>query len=85
MLERVPQAFRPERPANEPPVLLHDDYLYVFSRIFKAMTRDWDEEEAAATVEAEWQHDRRGLDNISVRTTTPPLGASHRAPPSFTL
>ena len=50
--------------ATEDAQLTHDAYIAVIMKIFKALTDDWDEADAKATAEGEWDHDRKGFDHL---------------------
>lgn len=52
------------RPKDVEPKLMHDEYVAIMKRVFKAMTKEWDDDDASETIEGEWESDRRGLDNI---------------------
>ena len=53
----------PELPS--PPSLDEAQYTIIMKKIFKAMVERWDEEEAATTAGEDWEHDRRGQNNLS--------------------
>ena len=44
--------------------LNHDAYIRIMMKVYKAMSAAWDADEALATVEEEWENDRRGLDYL---------------------
>lgn len=61
------RSLKAERPADSEEselALMHDAYVQIMCKIFKAMVEPWDEEDALATAESEWENDRRGLDHL---------------------
>lgn len=65
------------------PVLDHAGYVVVMKKIFKAMTEHWDETEAEAIAETEWDNDRRGLNYLDAELFKDGLWALETECPSL--
>ena len=46
---------------GEPPQLNQEQYTVALKKIFKAMSEEYDDDDAEDTAEEEWEHDRKGM------------------------
>ncbi len=67
-----------------PRELNRSQYMLIMRKIFKAMMNEWDEGDAMATAEEDWEHDRRGMDTLSadVRVEHAPSPSTSHPPPT---